>query len=237
MRLFQIPFSHNCIKARHVLDLKGLSYDTVDINPALRGEVTRVSGQALVPVLVDRGHVVSGSTEIALYLDERHPDPPLLPDDRQERAECLILSDWADAAFMALTRRLAYFQVLSAPGQLGQLFFPAAAPQVQRVAGAGAAQVLRRRFGISAERNRRDEDRARRVARIALDRLGGEEHLVGDRLTLADITFATMAAPLQYAGRELRDDDAVRALLEWGARTLGAAFSPLPAPEPEPSAT
>jgi glutathione S-transferase len=75
------------------------------------------------------------------------------------------------------------------------------------------------------------------VARIALDRLGGEEHLVGDRLTLADITFATMAAPLQYAGRELRDDDAVRALLEWGARTLGAAFSPLPAPEPEPSAT
>jgi glutathione S-transferase len=237
MRLFQIPFSHNCIKARHVLDLKGLSYDTVDINPALRGEVKRFSGQALVPVLVDRGHVVSGSTEIALYLDERHPDPPLLPDDRQERAECLILSDWADAAFMALTRRLAYFQVLSAPGQLGQLFFPAAAPQVQRFAGAGAAQVLRRRFGISAERNRRDEDRARRVARIALDRLGGEEHLVGDRLTLADITFATMAAPLQYAGRELRDDDAVRALLEWGARTLGAAFSPLPAPEPEPSAT
>jgi glutathione S-transferase len=237
MRLFQIPFSHNCIKARHVLDLKGLSYETVDINPALRGEVKRISGQALVPVLVDRGHVVSGSTEIALYLDQRHPDPPLLPDDPQERAECLILTDWADAAFMALTRRLAYFQVLSAPGQVGQLFFPAAAPQVQRVAGAGAAQVLRLRFGISAERNRRDEEHARRVTRIALERPGGGEHLVGDRLSLADITLATMAAPLQYAGRGLRDDAAVRELLEWGARTLGAAFSPLPVPEPAPTAT
>ena len=237
MRLFQIPFSHNCIKVRHVLDLKGLSYETVDINPALRGEVKRISGQTLVPVLVDRGHVVSGSTEIALYIDERHPDPPLLPDDPQDRAECLILSDWADEKFMALTRRLAYFQVLSAPAQLGQLFFPTAPPAVQRAAGAGSAQVLRLRFGISAERNRRDEREAGRAARLALDRLAGEEHLVGGRLSLADITLATMAAPLQYAGREVRDDPAVRTLLEWGARTLGADFSPLPASEPEPAAT
>ena len=235
MRLFQIPFSHNCIKARHVLDLKGLTYDTVDINPALRGEVKRISGQTLVPVLVDRGHVVSGSTQIALYIDERHPDPPLLPSDPQERAECLILTDWADEAFMALSRRLAYYQVISAPEQLGQLFFPAAAPAVRRAAGAGAAQVLRMRFGISAERNARDEDEARRAARLALDRLGGAEHLIGDRLSLADITLATMVAPLQYAGREVRNDPTVRTLLEWGARTLGSDFSPLP--EPEPAAT
>ena len=183
MRLFQIPFSHNCIKARHVLDLKGLSYETVDINPALRGEVKRISGQTLVPMLVDRGHVVSGSTEIALYIDERHREPPLLPDDPQDRAECLILSE------------------------------------------------LRLHFRISAERNRRDEVEARRAARLALDRLADEEHLVGGRLSLADITLAAMAAPLQYAGREVRDDPGVRALLEWGSRTLGSDFSPLPAPE------
>jgi glutathione S-transferase len=37
MRLYQIPFSHNCRKARHVLDLKGIEYEAVNINPALRG--------------------------------------------------------------------------------------------------------------------------------------------------------------------------------------------------------
>ena len=56
MRLFQIPFSHNCVKVRRVLDLKGLDYETVNINPALRRDVKRASGQELVPVLVDGGH-------------------------------------------------------------------------------------------------------------------------------------------------------------------------------------
>ena len=49
-------------------------------------------------------------------------------------------------------------------------------------------------------------------------------------LSLADITLATMTAPLQYAGRAVRDDPDVRPLLEWGARVLGNDFSPLGAP-------
>jgi glutathione S-transferase len=75
MRLYQIPFSHNCIKVRHVLDLEGIDHAVVNINPAPRGEVKRVSGQTLVPTLVDRGHVVSGSTPILLYLEEQRPEP------------------------------------------------------------------------------------------------------------------------------------------------------------------
>jgi glutathione S-transferase len=230
MRLFQIPFSHNCIKVRHVLDLKGITYETVNINPALRGEVKRVSGQELVPTLVDRGHVVSGSTPILLYLEEHHPDPALLPDEPQQWAECIALMNWADGTFMALTRRLAYFQVLSVPERLGQMFFPHMAPAAQRVAGRGSALVLRLRFGIDAERNRRDEESARRAARVAVDRLAGEEHLVGDRLTLADITLAAMTAPLQYTKPRVREDPHVEALLRWGSGVLGVDFTPLRPP-------
>ena len=230
MRLYQIPFSHNCIKARHVLDLKGIDYEAVNINPALRGEVKRMSGQVLVPMLIDRGHVVSGSTPILLYLEERRSEPALLPDDPEDRAECMVLMDWADDTFMAPARRLAYFQVLSAPGQLGELFFPAIPKPVQRAAGAVAGLVLRLRFGIDAERNRTDQALVRRAARVALDRLAGADHLVGDRLSLADITLATMTAPLQYAGHAVRDDPDVRPLLEWGARVLGSDFSPLGPP-------
>ena len=123
MRLFQIPFSHNCVKVRHVLELKGLEYDTVDINPAIRSPVRKVSDQPLVPALVDRDHTVAGSTAILLYLEDVYPEPPLLPEDEDERAESLLLMDWADAVFMALTRRLAYSSILSS-GNLGQLFFP-----------------------------------------------------------------------------------------------------------------
>ena len=230
MRLYQIPFSHNCIKARHVLDLKGIDHEVVNINPALRGEVKRVSGQTLVPALVDRGHVVSGSTPILLYLEEQQREPALLPEDAADRAECIVLMDWADATFMALARRMAYFQVLSAPGRLGEMFFPGMPAAGQRALGAGAGLVLRRRFGIDAERNRKDQDLARRAARVAVDRLAGADHLVGNRLSLADITLAAMTAPLQYADRAVREDPDVRPLLEWGAHVLGNDFSPLGRP-------
>jgi glutathione S-transferase len=213
-----------------VLDLKGVDYEVVNINPALRGEVKRLSGQTLVPMLVDRGHVVSGSTPILLYMEEHRPEPALLPDDPEDRAECMVLMDWADSTFMAPARRLAYFQVLSAPGRLGEMFFPGMPKPVQRAAGAGAGRVLRLRLGINSDRNRRDQELVRRAARVAVDRLAGADHLVGDGLSLADVTLATMTAPLQYAGRAVRDDPDVRPLLEWGARVLGNDFSPLGAP-------
>lgn len=225
MQLFQIPFSHNCVKVRRALDLKGLAYETIDINPARRGNVKRASGQELVPVLVEHGRPTAGSTPILLEVEERHPDPPLLPADERERAECIVLMEWADAQLMALTRRMAYFRVLSGSGaDLGKLFFPSHPGAVQRVGGSTAAVILRRRFGISAEQDRKDLEEAKRVAAVAVDRLGGEEHLVGEQLTLADITLAAMAAPLQYT--EVAGDPAVRALLDWSRGVMGDEFTP-----------
>ena len=90
--------------------------------------------------------------------------------------------------------------------------------------------MLRRRFGIDAERNRKDQDLARRAARVAVDRLAGADHLVGNRLSLADITLAAMTAPLQYTDHAVREDPDVRPLLEWGAHVLGNDFSPLGRP-------
>jgi glutathione S-transferase len=225
MRLYQIPFSHNCVKVRRALDLKGLEYETVNINPASRRGVKRVSGQELVPVLVDDGRPVSGSTAILLAVEERHPEPPLLPSDPHERAECMVLMHWADSAFMDLTRRMAYYRVLSGTGgDLGTMFFPAWPAPLRRGGAMLAEQVLRRRFRISDDRNRADAETAREAAQVALDRLGDAEHLVGDRLTLADVTLAAMAAPLQYT--EVAGDPAVSRLLDWARGIMGEEFTP-----------
>ena len=226
MRLFQIPFSHNSVKVRRALDLKGLDYEAVNINPARRRDVKRISGQELVPVLVEHGRATAGSTQILLDVEARHPDPPLLPGDARERAECIVLMDWADAAFMALTRRMAYFRVLSGTGaDLGQLFFPGRPAPVQRAGGSVSAIVLRRRFGITEDQNREDMEEAIRVAGVAIDRLGSEEHLVAGQLTLADITLAAMAAPLQYTA--VAGDPAVQRLLDWSRGIMGDEFTPL----------
>jgi glutathione S-transferase len=53
-----------------------------------------VSGQDLVPVLEDDGHVVADSTRILEYLEARYPRPPLYPTDEARRAEMVDFIDW-----------------------------------------------------------------------------------------------------------------------------------------------
>jgi glutathione S-transferase len=220
LRLFQIPFSHNCIKVRKALDLKGLRYETVNIDPIVRWGLRRASGQGLVPALVDGNRAVADSTAILLYLEDKYPDPPLLPQEPGARAECLILEEWADETFMALTRRLAYWNVTSSPGALGELFFPKAPRRIRRASSTVGTWMLHRRLRMSREQNGRDEREAPRAAELAVARLGGRDHLVDEQLTIADIALASMSAPLQFAVPSVRDQPAVQELLAWGRRLL-----------------
>jgi len=215
MKLIQIPFSHNCVKVRVALGLKGLTYETQNIAPMERAAVVAASGQGLVPVLLEDGHAIADSTEILLYLEERHPDPPLVPCDPAARAECLILEDWADQAFMAMARRISYGNVLSRPGRLASMFFPEDPAPARWLKERVARRRVSQRFGLSPARHARDVLEAKRLAGLAMARLGGRRWLQGDSPTIADIALATMSAPLA-ADREAREDRGVRALLAWG---------------------
>ena len=73
---------------------KGLAVEWVDVDPADRSPVEAVSGQPLVPVLVDGDDVVADSTAIIALLEQLHPDPPLYPADEARRAEAEIFVDW-----------------------------------------------------------------------------------------------------------------------------------------------
>jgi glutathione S-transferase len=221
MQLIQIPFSHNCVKVRRALELKGLPFETLNIAPMERAPVRRASGQELVPVLVDGGRAIADSTAILLYLEETHPEPPLLPRDPRRRAECLVLEDWADAAFMSLTRRLAYWNALRTPDAIESRFFPGARGLWRRAGGILARRALRRRFRLSEWQNERDEPEARRLSRLAMERLDGRAYLVGDSVTIADLALAAMAYPLRHASPAVRDDASVQALLAWSRRMLG----------------
>jgi glutathione S-transferase len=226
VKLLQIPFSHNSVKVRRALELKQLEYESENVNPVYRRSVTRVSGQWLAPVLVDGERVIADSTAILLYLEEAYPEPSLLPGDPAERAECLVLEDWADATFMALSRRLAYWTFLTSSARLGDLFFPHAPELVRRLSSAPGSFALRRRFGLSEKRNRLDEAEARRAAELAVARLGGRDFLVGEGISVADIALAAMSAPLELVPA-VREDAAVGALVGWSLGILGVDSYPV----------
>ena len=224
MKLIQIPFSHNCIKVRVALSVKGLPYEIENIRPMDRSMVKRISGQGLVPVLVDGEKAVADSTAILLYLDERYPDPSLLPRDAKERNLCLVLEDWADRAFMEASRRIAYHTITSTPGLVAGLFFPDERGFAVRVKERIATRRVRQRFHVSPERYPKDAASVRQAAALALERLdgtGGSGWLLPQGPTVADIALATMSAPL-WTDPALRAEPAIAKLLAWGERLLPA---------------
>ncbi len=94
LRVHRIPFSTNVERVALALAHKGLEAEWVDHDPEDRSELERVSGQGLVPVLEHDGHVLADSPVILEYLEERFPEPPLLPAEPARRAEVRIFCDW-----------------------------------------------------------------------------------------------------------------------------------------------
>jgi glutathione S-transferase len=94
LRLFRAPFSTNVERVALALAHKGLDVESVVISYEDRSPVVEVSGQGLVPVLVDGDVVVPDSLAILRYLEERWPDPPLFPREAARRAELDVFLAW-----------------------------------------------------------------------------------------------------------------------------------------------
>ena len=94
LKLYRIPFSTNVERVALALAHKGIAVEYVDVDDADRSPVVAISGQALVPVLVDGDLVLSDSPAILEYLEARNPEPPLYPTDEARRAEVRVFVDW-----------------------------------------------------------------------------------------------------------------------------------------------
>jgi glutathione S-transferase len=96
LRLYRAPFSTNVERIALALAHKGLEVESVEISYDDRSPVIEVSGQELVPVLVDGDEVIPDSRRILRHLEARWPDPPLFPRDEARRAELDVFLEWFD---------------------------------------------------------------------------------------------------------------------------------------------
>jgi glutathione S-transferase len=94
LQLYRAPFSTNVERVALALAYKGLTVDSVMIDYADRSPVEAVSGQPLVPVLVDDGVPISDSAEILRHLEGKWPEPALFPRDAGKRAEMDVFIEW-----------------------------------------------------------------------------------------------------------------------------------------------
>jgi glutathione S-transferase len=197
-RLITIPFSHYCEKARWALDRCDLRYAEEGHLPLFHWLPARRVGRGrTVPILVEGKTVIADSTGILEWADDRK-EGALYPQDPSEKADALTLEDDFDTHLGPATRRWAYFQMLP---RKDLAFVLKGVPKLEalalRAARPLAIAYLKRSLKVNAdgvERSRvKIEDTFGRLNQHLAD---GRRFLIGDRFSVADLTFAALAAPI-----------------------------------------
>jgi glutathione S-transferase len=213
-RLYVIPGSHACRAAMLMLEHKGIGWRPFAFVPGMQSVALPPLGfpGRTVPALTLNGLRVQGNRNIARFLDEIEPDPPLIPRHRTTAiAEAEV---FADEILQTIARRL----VLAAGGRdLAELgdhgdsgrLGPILAPSRRR--RRLVMWMAARHFGIS------DYTEALDLAALpgALDRLDSlvsEGVLDGAELNAADFQVAPSLWLLAYR-LDLRD--AVQSRPSW----------------------
>jgi maleylpyruvate isomerase len=92
MKLYSYFRSSASFRVRIALNLKGLPYDYASVHLVRNGgeqlapAYRAIHPDGLVPALEDEGQLLQQSLAIIEYLDETHPQPPLLPAAPADRA-------------------------------------------------------------------------------------------------------------------------------------------------------
>ena len=96
MKLYNYFRSSASFRVRIALALKGLPYEYVAVqiakNEQFQPAFDAIAPAHLVPVLKDGEHLLTQSLAIIEYLEETHPEPPLLPRAAAERARVRSLA-------------------------------------------------------------------------------------------------------------------------------------------------
>jgi glutathione S-transferase len=200
-RLYTFVVSHFSEKARWALDWKGVKYAERRLTPGLHRRTLRKAGapRGTVPVLEDEGRVTQGSSAIISYADQRWPARSLTPADPALSSQVAELEGWLDQEVGEPLRRVFYGHALGSRALVVQLFTqggPWFSPWFYRWTYPQVAGVIRKMYAITPENVAADRARLD----IAFDRidqmLARSSYLVGDHFSRADLSLASLIAPL-----------------------------------------
>jgi glutathione S-transferase len=103
IKLYDFKSSPNCQRVKVVLAEKNLPYEIVPIDLRKQEQKTpeylQLNPYGKVPVLTDDNTVLYESLIINEYLEEKYPNPSLMPKDAGKKAEARILVDYGMAHF------------------------------------------------------------------------------------------------------------------------------------------
>lgn len=107
IKLYEHPLSPYAQKVKIALREKGLPFKVAMPEGIGAGSTGGAFAEAAprreVPALIDGDVALFDSTIILEYIEDKWPEPPLLPADPAERAKCRMIEDVMDTHFEAIT--------------------------------------------------------------------------------------------------------------------------------------
>jgi glutathione S-transferase len=175
-------------RVRWAFAFKGLQYEKQNYEPGLDEEkVKKLTGQAMVPVLITDGKVIPDSTAILEWLEDSRPEPPLLPRSEKDRAQVSLWEELAIGVLGPQARTLISGRLLRS-----------SVPEMQK-----AGQYFGGKYGHSAYAEEQARLTVKRILVSLKATLSERQYLVGDAFTRADLTTACMLMLLRPAPDEL----------------------------------
>jgi len=203
--LWQIDISHYAEKARWALDYKEVDHVRRSLLPGTHIPIalflTR-GAQPTIPVLQMDGRAIGDSTAIIAALDAKYLDKPLYPSTPHDRERALELEDWFDENLGPHARLLPFYELIQEPELFGAVAaesVPGALARAKPVLSVYGRAYSSLRWGANKDEEAR---RAREAIVAAFDKLEAElaqgdgEFLVGDSLSVADVTAASLFYPI-----------------------------------------
>ncbi|MGH8492688.1 MAG: glutathione S-transferase family protein [Moraxellaceae bacterium] len=199
-QLYQFPLSLYCEKTRWNLDWKQLDWQPVNLIPG--PHVLRawpLARQRTLPILRDGRKIIGDSTAIALYLEQHYPQHALLPKNSSQSREILELENEFDA-LGADVRRCVWSLAVDSH-DIDVLFFRGYENEQRRIGHwmrPALRQMIRHTFDVWPEPVESSWLTVFRALEKVESRLhkDADRYLVGDQFSLADLTAASMLAPL-----------------------------------------
>ena len=217
--LHQYQVSPFAAKVRRVMYYKGIDFSAKNYGLTAAGKIKKISPTGKAPILEHDGQFIVDSTDIIRYLEKLSPQNPVFPEYPVLKAQAHIMEDWADESlyFYDLTMRcwpnnsdlLADDLLLEDKGLMKKFLhgvIPKAIGKQAKAQGIG----------------RKDKEIVCREVAVHFESINAlvseQQWLVGQQLSIADISVISMCTVLERAEEARAMMEALPALMDWRSR-------------------
>ncbi len=196
LELHQFRHSPYCLKVRMTLAAKKLEYQTVEITPAIgQIDIFQKTGQRKLPVLFDNEIIIYDSSSIIRHLEKIQIEPKLISDNTKERFQAQIIENWADTTLAKSIKIVFLEEIMKNPTLIASLLPNEISDSIQKF-------FVNLPLNIGSQLSGLINQKEKESLKLNLDYLTNlvekENFLVGDELSIADISVASHLSLLSF---------------------------------------